>query len=233
MTWGTLNVTFMEKKLMNKKFARNNEDDEDSLQKDNSQLQFYTKVNRVYQHDVFIDEPFVDSSYYRTVIAMLNDAGPDDLVIFHLNSPGGLLSGLQSLVEAVKGTEAHTVAYLVGQCASAASIFSMYCDSVVVSDLASVMIHNVSYATGGKNSDIIAHTQHVAKTSEKLIRETYSGFLTSQEIEEVLNGREIYFDADEARERFAKRVEYFEEKYAEPETKPKKPSRKKKEPVQA
>ena len=88
---------------MNKKFTRNNDEDEDDFSvKDNSQLQFYTKVNRVYQHDVFIDQPFVDSSYYRTVIAMLNDAGPDDLVIFHLNSPGGLLSGLQSLVEAVK-----------------------------------------------------------------------------------------------------------------------------------
>lgn len=219
---------------MSKKFTRNNDEDEDDFSvKDNSQLQFYTKVNRVYQHDVFIDQPFVDSSYYRTVIAMLNDAGPDDLVIFHLNSPGGLLSGLQSLVEAVKGTEAHTVAYIVGQCASAASIFSMYCDSVVVSDLASVMIHNVSYATGGKNSDILAHTQHVAKTSERLIRETYQGYLTEKEIEEVLNGREIYFDADEARERFAKRVEYFEEKYAEPEPQPKKPSRKKKEPSQA
>lgn len=219
---------------MNKKFTRNNEDDEDeSMPKDGGQLQFYTKVNRIYQHDVFIDQPFVDSSYYRNVIAMLNDASPDDLVIFHLNSPGGLLSGLQSLVEAVKGTEAHTVAYIVGQCASAASLFSMYCDSVVVSDLASIMVHHVSYSTGGKNSDIIAHTQHIAKTSEKLIRETYTGWLSEQEIEEVLNGREIYFDADEARERFAKRVEYFEEKYAEPEPQPKKPSRKKKEPSQA
>lgn len=219
---------------MNNKVSRNDSDDEDDIQvKDTGQLQFYTKVNRVYQHDVFIDQPFVDSSYYRAVIAMLNDAGPDDLVIFHLNSPGGLLSGLQSLVEAVKGTEAHTVAYIVGQCASAASIFSMYCDSVVVSDMASVMIHNVSYATGGKNSDIIAHTQHIAKTSEKLIRETYQGYLTEKEIEEVLNGREIYFDAEEARERFEKRVKYFEELYSEPEPQPKKPSRKKKEPSQA
>ena len=55
---------------MNKKFTRNNDEDEDDFSvKDNSQLQFYTKVNRVYQHDVFIDQPFVDSSYYRTVIA--------------------------------------------------------------------------------------------------------------------------------------------------------------------
>ena len=52
---------------MNKKFTRNNDEDEDDFSvKDNSQLQFYTKVNRVYRHDVFIDQPFVDSSYYRT-----------------------------------------------------------------------------------------------------------------------------------------------------------------------
>lgn len=36
---------------MNKKFTRNNDEDEDDFSvKDNSQLQFYTKVNRVYQH---------------------------------------------------------------------------------------------------------------------------------------------------------------------------------------
>jgi len=215
-----------------KQHPRSDEDDEEFFPKDVNQLQFYTKVNRVYRHDVFIDQPFVDSSYYRTVIAMLNDASPDDLVVFHLNSPGGLLSGLQSLVEALKSTEANTVAYIVGQCASAASIFTMYCDSVVVSDLASIMIHNVSYGTSGKNSDIIAHTQHIAKTSEKLIRETYCGFLTDKEIEEVLNGREVYFDAEEARERFERRVKYFEDKYAEPEPAPKKTPRKKKAPTQ-
>ena len=40
-------------------------------------------------------------------------------------------------------------------------------------------------------------------------------------------------DAEEARERFEKRVKYFEELYSEPEPQPKKPSRKKKEPSQA
>ncbi len=218
---------------MNKKYSKLDEDGEDdSFQKDRNQLQFFTKINRAYQHDVFIDEPFGESSHYRKVIAMLNDASPDDIVIFHINSPGGLLTGLQSLVEAVKGTQANTVAFIVGQCASAASVFSMHCDSVIVSDLASIMIHNVSYGTWGKNSDVIAHTQHVSKTSEKLVRETYAGFLTDTEINEVLNGREIYLDADEARDRFEKRAKYFEEKYAQPEPAPTKTPRKKKAPVQ-
>lgn len=222
---------------MNKKYAKNQEDDEDIFPKDGSQLPFYTKVNRTYQHDVFIDEPFVDSSYYRSVVSMLHDCSPEDIVIFHINSPGGLLSGLQSLMEAVKTTDAQTIAVLVGQCASAASIFTMYCDSVFVTDSASLMIHNVSYATGGKNSDIIAHTQHVAKTSEKLIRDTYSGLLTPEEINEVLNGREIYFDAVEARERFEARGKYLEAKFqAEQQTlesppEPK-PARKRKSPVE-
>ena len=194
---------------MSKRSIRNDLDDEDDFipHKGIDTLRFCTKVKRAYQHDVFIDQPFLEASYYRNVVAMLNDASEQDIVIFHINSPGGLMSGLESLLEAVKTTEAHTVAYLVGECASAASIFAMYCDAVIVSDLASIMIHNVSYGTSGKNSDIIAHTRHVAKTSEKLIRETYEFFLSADEIDEVLNGREIYLDADECKKRFDYRAE--------------------------
>lgn len=174
---------------------------DDFFQLSGEQLGFFTKTLQMHQHTVFIDEPFVEPSYYRSVVQMLLDASEEDVVLLQINSPGGLMSGLTTLMEAVKSTEAHTVAVLVGECASAASMLTMYCDSVVVTESASMLCHNMSYSTGGKGSDILSHTQHVAKTCEKLMKDTYKNFLSPSEIQELLSGREIYLDSEEIQER--------------------------------
>ena len=188
-------------------------DHEDDYSLDTSQLGFFTKTVKFHQHTVPIDEPVVNPSYYRAVVQMLLESSEDDTVYFHVNSPGGMLSGLWTLIEAIKNTDAHTVAVLTGECASAASILALHCESVIVTDSASMLAHNVSYSTGGKGSDIISHTQHIAKTSEKLIRDTYTGLLQEFEILDILNGRELYLDCDEIRERLAQRDDHLEAKF--------------------
>lgn len=200
---------------MNNKSKTRMEDDDGDFFSGPNQLEYFTKTVRIHQHDVFIDEPVANPSYYRRVVQMLLDASPEDTVVLHINSPGGYLSGLSSLMEAVKGTEAHTVAVLVGDVSSAASMLVMYCDSVCVTDSASMLAHNVSYSIGGKGNDIVAHTQHVAKTSERLVREAYEQFLSEKEIDELLNGREIYLDAEDIRARFESRSKYYADQQEE------------------
>jgi ATP-dependent protease ClpP protease subunit len=174
------------------------------------QLGFFVESKVQNKFTVHIDTEFVQPSFYRNVIEMMDSATEDDLIVFKINSPGGQLASLQSLVEALKSTDAHTVAVLVGECASAASIFSMYCNSVVVTDSANMLAHHVSYSTGGKGADIVSHVQHMAKISEKFMHDAYKNFLTEAEIVDIIAGKEMYIDADEIRERFAKRQELFE-----------------------
>jgi len=181
-------------------------DDEDEMMSQ-QQLGFFVNSQTFNQYTVTLDEDFIQPSYYRSVCNMLDHAQEGDEVIFKVTSRGGALVGLQVLLEAIKNTEAHTVALIVGQCASAASIFVLHCDDIAVTDSADMMVHHVSYSTGGKNSDVLAHVAHVAKTSEKLIRSTYEYFLTEEEVNDVLNGKELYFDADEIRERLVLREE--------------------------
>jgi len=222
--------------------TRADEDSEDDFQS-GEVLDFYTSADTTYTHEVPIDEPIVSPSYYRKIVQLLRKSSPNDLIIFEINSPGGFLSGLNTLLEAIKITEATTVAYIVGTCASAAGILALHCDDVIVGDGCDFLAHHVSYGTSGRGSDIMSHTQHVARTSEKLIRETYAGFLSDTEITELLAGRQIYFDADDVRERLANREEFRiaemekeDEEFAkiqavlEEQVKPKKPSRKKAAP---
>lgn len=219
---------------MNKKFTKADLDEEsDDFVGGKNVLGYFMKQKVATQYTVTIDEPFVSPSYYRGVVSMLMGATEDDTVIFLINSPGGQLNGLLALVEGVKMTDANTLAVLVGECASAASMFALHCDTIFVSDNATMLCHNISYGTGGKGSDILSHVQHVSKTSEKLLRKTYEHFLSKTEIDEMINGREIYLDSDEIKQRLEqkeKALEALEQAVEEtPVKKPRKPRTKKTE----
>ena len=120
---------------MNKKFNKADLDEEsDDFVGGKNVLGYFMKQKVATQYTVTIDEPFVSPSYYRGVVSMLMGASEDDTVIFLINFPGGQLNGLLALVEGVKMTDATTIAVLVGECASAASMFALHCDTIFVSD---------------------------------------------------------------------------------------------------
>ena len=97
------------------------------------------------------------------------------------------------------------IADITGDCYSAASILALSCDQCVVGRHANLLAHEVSYGVGGKGSDNLSHVQHIKKISDKLIWDTYEGFLTDDEIESVLNGKELFLDSDEIVERLNNR----------------------------
>ena len=206
------------------KLLRTDHDDEDDgdFVGSKTTLGYFMKQKIATQYTVTIDEAFTEPSYYRGVVSMLMGASEEDTVIFLINSPGGRLSGLLTLLEGINMTDATTLAVLVGECSSAASMFALHCDQVFVSENATMLCHNVSYGTNGKGSDVLAHVNHVAKTSEKLLRSTYLNFLSEKEILELLNGQEIYLDSDEIKARLEQKQKATadQEQEPEPETEP-------------
>ena len=204
---------------MNKKFNKADLDEEsDDFVGGKNVLGYFMKQKIATQYTVTIDEAFTEPSYYRGVVSMLMGASEEDTVIFLINSPGGRLSGLLTLLEGINMTDATTLAVLVGECASAASMFALHCDQVFVSENATMLCHNVSYGTNGKGSDVLAHVNHVAKTSEKLLRSTYLNFLSEKEVLELLNGQEIYLDSDEIKARLEQKQKATADQEQEPET---------------
>ena len=201
------------------KLLRTDHDDEDDgdFVGSKTTLGYFMKQKVATQYTVTIDEAFTEPSYYRGVVSMLMGASEEDTVIFLINSPGGRLSGLLTLLEGVNMTDATTLAVLVGECSSAASMFALHCDQVFVSENATMLCHNVSYGTNGKGSDVLAHVNHVAKTSEKLLRSTYLNFLSEKEILELLNGQEIYLDSDEIKARLEQKQKATADQEQEPE----------------
>lgn len=174
----------------------------------------YISVNeRTARHfDVFLDSDIVEPSEYRELLSILFGGTEDDTVTIFINSNGGHLDTALAIVEGLKSTSAHVTAVIIGACHSAASIISMYCHEVAVLDNAYSMVHTASYGTAGNTGNVKAHTEFTTRQVEKLLNETYEGFLTKEELTKVKQGVELWFDADEIRERMTKRVAFLSQK---------------------
>ena len=161
-----------------------------------------------YHYIVSITDDFDEPKYYDEVVALLSTASEEDTITFNINSNGGYVSSLAMLLTWKSMCKAYQIHVLSGNASSAASAFFLSnADEYVVSDMASMMIHEYQTSNGGSNSNVIKQATHTAKENEKFIRSCYEYFLTEAEIEDTLKGVEHYLSADEIRERLQKREE--------------------------
>ena len=159
-----------------------------------------------FHYIVSITDDFDEPKYYDEVVALLSTASEEDTITFNINSNGGYVSSLAMLLTWKSMCKAYQIHVLSGNASSAASAFFLSnADEYVVSDMASMMVHEYQTSNGGSNSNVIKQATHTAKENEKFIRSCYEYFLTEAEIEDTLKGVEHYLSADEIRERLQKR----------------------------
>jgi ATP-dependent Clp protease, protease subunit len=173
--------------------------------------QYISATPQTFTHyDVFIDDEVSEPADYRELIATLFNAGEGDSVAIYINSPGGNLDSALAIIEGLKNTQARVTGIIIGACHSAASLISMYCHEVAVMDNAYSLVHTASFGSSGNTNNVKSHTEFTVKMVEKLLNETYEGFLSKEELAKVKQGVELWFDADEIRKRFESRVKHLQ-----------------------
>lgn len=168
--------------------------------------------NVTHQYKVFLDGEITHSADYRDLISILFDAESEDVIRIFIDSAGGDLDTAMIIVEGIKATNAHVIAIIIGACHSAASIISLYCHEVIVLDNAYSMIHTASFGTIGNTGNLKSHTTFMIKKIENVLEQTYEGFLTPEELTQIKQGAELWFDAPEIRERLKRRIEIINRK---------------------
>lgn len=163
----------------------------------------------VFRHDVFLDTDIGEPSNYRDLLSLMFNSSEDDTIALYINSHGGQLDTALAIVEGLKATKAHVIAIIIGACHSAASIISMYCHEVAVLDNAYSMVHTASFGASGNTGNVKAHTEFTIRQVEKLLNETYEGFLNKDELAKIKSGVEMWFDAEEIRKRMVSRVKFL------------------------
>jgi ATP-dependent protease ClpP protease subunit len=201
--------------------ARNDDDDEDgevNIRTNSQYLPYFESVKTNRCIKVFLDENIREAKYYRTVLQGLDSLGEGDLILLNINSYGGQLDGAIAIINAIENTEADVHASIEGVAASAASLIALAAPSISVSPYATMMVHSATFGAFGKQSDVISHASFVDKQVRNLMGSVYKDFLTDKELEEVIMGKEMWFDAEEIVRRLEVRSE-LQEKRAKAESK--------------
>lgn len=196
---------------MNRLNKISNSEDED--EQPSSQELYLPHAERIHQTTeiiIPIDEGIQQPRYYRNAVERMNNLTEDDDVVFYINSEGGRLDGLLSLLDAIDNTKATCIARIAGECHSAASILALNCHEFHVSPRASMLVHFISFGSAGKATDVLDYVHHTMDQSKDLVQQTYKGFCTDEEIDEIIKGKQLWLRSDEIIRRLRLRVQYLQ-----------------------
>lgn len=170
-------------------------------------------------HKVWLNRDIGDPRDHEPLLSLLGNASENDTFHFYINTCGGRKDTMVELLSAMGQTRAHLVGEITSNCMSAGTFIFLSCHEFIVNPHTEFMAHDALYGSGGKRSDVANVVDFNNKLLPSMIRDTYEGFFTEDEIERILDGKEYYLEAHEVAERLEARTEYFENK-AEDESLP-------------
>lgn len=168
-----------------------------------------TITQQMSTHLVFIDDDIREPSNYRDVIHCLATCGENDSVNLLVNSSGGRTDSIWQIIEAMKGCRGDVSVTVIGAAYSAASMLACMAPECYIADSAEFMLHTAHYGSIGTVPNVKGQTDFATRQINKLLDQAYKGFLTDKELEELKNGKEYWFDAEEAGKRMVKRYKYL------------------------
>jgi ATP-dependent protease ClpP protease subunit len=157
-------------------------------------------VEKVARH-FFINGPIDDPDDYLDLIDTLYQGQPLETVYIHLNTCGGSLDITMQIINAVRSSEALVVGIADGQVASAGSLLLFSCPNIAVQDFSYVMLHDGSEMALGKSNENLKQAQFTSNLLNKIAHSVYGPFFTEEEINSVLDGKDMWLSSEEVIER--------------------------------
>jgi ATP-dependent Clp protease protease subunit len=158
-------------------------------------------MHSFYLYEVGFPEAYTD--WFET----MRSATENDIIKIHINSTGGNLNTTIQLIRAMAECKGTIVASVEGECISAATMILMNTDMIEISDYSIFMFHNYSGGAIGKGGEIYDKVTFEKPWIESIMRDCYTGFLTDEEIERMLDGKDFWMTGDEVLERVQRKAE--------------------------
>ena len=137
------------------------------------------------------------SEDYIDLLDALYNATPTDLIILHLNTPGGSLDTAVEIIHAIAQTEATVVGSADGLVASAGSLIFFACHTFVLGEFCEVMLHDGSGGQGGKMNENLKATLFSTARLANIYHKVYGRFFSEEEVQAVLDGADLYLSAED------------------------------------
>ena len=161
-------------------------------------------VGRIF--DLYLHDEVGEPDNYLEWFSLLRTCTSNDTVYIHINSFGGYVATAIQLMKAIKESQAIVITSVEGMCLSAATMIFLCADICEVTDHSQFMIHTYSGAVFGKGSEMLAQVMHDGEWVRSLSEEVYADFLTQQEIDQMLDGKDFWFSSDDVIKRLKNRL---------------------------
>lgn len=148
-------------------------------------------------HEFYLSGAIQDAEEYIEWFDVIRNASAQDTVRIYINSPGGDLFTTLQFLRVMSDTEATVVCSVEGACMSAATMIFLHAHSQEVTPHSLFMFHNYSAGTFGKGGEMYDQLQFERTWSENFMTAVYDDFLTKEEIQSMLNNRDIWMGSDE------------------------------------
>lgn len=162
-----------------------------------------------------IDTQIDEVSQFSTAIQVLGLAKEDDEVEIHLQCNGGNVDACGAFLHAMYKCQANIHIVASGGCHSAATHILLLGDSFELADNFNSLIHNGSAGAYGNINEYHAKSDFDKEFLMQHYWNIYEGFLSREEFEDMMDGKNIWVGAQEWVDRHMQRTEYFQNKIAE------------------
>lgn len=153
-------------------------------------------------YDVYLNNTISYPEYYTELVDILGNLESYNTVTLHINNGGGSIDSAFMIIDAIQNCDAEVSAKVSGTVASAATVITLACDELITSRFLSFMIHNYSTGMQGKGHELKAYQNFTDRELNRAFKEIYNGFLSAAEMDEVIEGRDIWLNEDEVQDRW-------------------------------
>ena len=186
-------------------------------------------TSRLYH--VYLVEAIDSPDRYVKLFELLRSTSPNDVVRLHINCVGGnVITGMQ-LIQAMRECPARIITVLEGIAMSLAPLILFSGDEIEIPDNAIIMFHDFSQSQGHtKGNEIFKGIQAWRDMYKEMLMENASPILTSEEIDDIVDGRDKHFTGREINARLKALIDAkakVEEIKAKPSTRKKRTVKKK------
>jgi ATP-dependent protease ClpP protease subunit len=131
----------------------------------------------------------------------IRNAGEQDVVKIYINSSGGDLNTALQFMRVLSESPATIVCSVEGSCMSAATMIFLCAEVFEVTPHSLFMFHNYSGGIFGKGGEIYDQAVFEREWSKQFLQYIYKDFLTSKEIDSLLENKDLWLHSEEVSNR--------------------------------
>lgn len=161
-------------------------------------------VRRV--HHFYLSKTIGAPENYIEMIHRIQMAGSEEVIYIHLNVVGGLLTTGVQIVNAIQDSQAHVICSVESESHSLGTLIFLAADEFIVHDNCMMMFHNFSSGFFGKGHEQLAQVAAMTEWFTKLARKLYVPFLSEEEFQSIIDGKDLWLMSDDIKARLAKQA---------------------------